>query len=113
MEPLVISSSPESFGHIVERAIIASNSGTLDFDIPSLGVAAPRSSPQSPPPSSSDTPILTFAELKLRERENVLAALNRTNWRVGGSGGAAELLGVKVPTLVSRIKAMGLKNPKD
>ena len=92
--------------NIVERAIIASNSGTLNFDIPSLGVA-PRSSAQPTPPTT-DTPIMTFAELKLHERENVLAALEQTNWKISGPGGAAELLGVKVPTLVSRIKALGL-----
>jgi transcriptional regulator with GAF, ATPase, and Fis domain len=39
----------------------------------------------------------------------VLAALERTGWRVHGPGGAARLLGLKPTTLVSRMKAMGIK----
>ncbi len=40
-----------------------------------------------------------------------LAALQRTNLRIYGQGGAAELLGIKATTLSSRIKTMGLKKP--
>ena len=46
------------------------------------------------------------------ERENILAVLKRTDWRIYGPGGAAELLGVKPTTLVSRIKKMGLEKPR-
>lgn len=46
--------------------------------------------------------------MKHRERENILAALNQTNWQVHGPGGAAELLGLRPTTLASRIKRMGL-----
>ena len=46
--------------------------------------------------------------MKRRDRENVLAALNQTNWQVHGPGGAAELLGIRPTTLASRIKRMGL-----
>jgi len=38
-----------------------------------------------------------------RERENILAAMKKANWKVKGPGGAAELLGVKPPTLFSRL----------
>jgi len=46
-----------------------------------------------------------------RNRENTVAALRRTNWKIYGSGGAAELLGLRPTTLVSRIKRMELKKP--
>jgi hypothetical protein len=49
--------------------------------------------------------ILTHAEMKNSERENLIAALQATNYRIG-AGGAAELLGVKPTTLASRIKAL-------
>jgi len=55
--------------------------------------------------------ILTEVELLQREKQNLVAALNKANWKVHGEGGAAELLGVKPTTLISRIKKLGLKRP--
>lgn len=58
-------------------------------------------------PSIADTrasKILTYAEMKNLERENLIAALRASNYRIYGVGGAAELLGVKPTTLASRIK---------
>ncbi len=55
--------------------------------------------------------ILSDAELRQRERDNVLAALNKTGWKIHGPGGTAELLGVKPTTLISRLKKLGLKKP--
>ena len=40
------------------------------------------------------------------------AALVKSGWRIHGPGGAAELLGVKPTTLISRMKKMGLKRPE-
>jgi transcriptional regulator with GAF, ATPase, and Fis domain len=51
--------------------------------------------------------ILSDIEFRQRERDNVLAALNKTNWKIHGSGGAAELLGLKPTTLIARIKKFG------
>ena len=45
------------------------------------------------------------------ERENLLAALKATEWKIYGPGGAAELLNMKPTTLSSRIRRMGLKRP--
>lgn len=50
--------------------------------------------------------IISYAELKDLERENVIAALEATNYRIYGTDGAAQLLGVKPTTLASRIKAL-------
>ena len=46
-----------------------------------------------------------------RERQNLLAALERTGWKIYGSGGAAELLGIKPSTLASRLKKLGIAKP--
>ena len=54
----------------------------------------------------SQEKIMTYAEMKDLERENLIRALQATNYRVYGAGGAAELLGVKPTTLASRIKAL-------
>ena len=41
--------------------------------------------------------------------ENLLVVLEKTRWKIKGPDGAAELLGVKPTTLLSRIKKMGLQ----
>ena len=47
--------------------------------------------------------------MRRRERDNILAALSRTSWKIYGTDGAADLLGVKPTTLASRIKKLGLR----
>jgi transcriptional regulator with GAF, ATPase, and Fis domain len=49
--------------------------------------------------------------VRRRERENLLAILQKTRWKIKGVDGAAELLGVKATTLVARMKKMGFKRP--
>jgi formate hydrogenlyase transcriptional activator len=45
------------------------------------------------------------------ERDQILRALRETKGRVGGSTGAAELLGIKRTTLIARMKKLGI-NPR-
>ena len=47
--------------------------------------------------------------MRQRERDNILVALAQTNWKIYGTDGAANLLGVKPTTLASRIKKLGLR----
>ena len=49
--------------------------------------------------------IMTDQELRQLERENILRALDASNGKVYGAGGAAERLGLKPTTLLSRIRA--------
>ncbi|MDH5426893.1 MAG: hypothetical protein OEZ57_10075 [Nitrospirota bacterium] len=46
----------------------------------------------------------SFVEIFMRERRNIEKALETTNRNIYGIGGAAELLGLKPTTLLSRIK---------
>jgi transcriptional regulator with GAF, ATPase, and Fis domain len=55
--------------------------------------------------------ILTEPEIRRRERDNIFAVLQKTSWKIKGADGAAELLGLKPSTLISRIAKMGLKKP--
>jgi transcriptional regulator with GAF, ATPase, and Fis domain len=55
--------------------------------------------------------ILTDAELRRLEAANILAALKTCGWKIGGRGGAADLLGLKPTTLSSRMKSMGIQRP--
>jgi transcriptional regulator with GAF, ATPase, and Fis domain len=49
--------------------------------------------------------------MERRGRENLVAVLETAGWKIKGTAGAAELLGVKPTTLLSRMKKMGLKRP--
>ncbi len=95
----------------IERALILAQNGVLWFDLPDSQRAAPAG-PAAPRMENGPAPeILSDAELRQRERDNVLAALNKTGWKIHGPGGTAELLGVKPTTLISRLKKLGLKKP--
>ena len=101
--------------NVIARAVILARGGTLEFDLP---VTTPSSPPPRPNPrvGSQDGGIahpefLTEAELQRRERENLLVILEKANWKIKGPDGAAELLGVKPTTLLSRINKWGLKKP--
>jgi len=43
------------------------------------------------------------------ERDHIIAALKSSNWKVYGPGGAAELLGMNVSTLNSRMKKLEIE----
>jgi transcriptional regulator with GAF, ATPase, and Fis domain len=94
--------------NVIERAVIVSRGGVLDFDLPvrhSAFSVAPRET------AGPEPEILTEPEMQRRERENLLAALRKTNWKIRGADGAAELLGVKPTTLVTRMQKWGLQRP--
>ena len=97
--------------NVIERAVIISRGGVLDFDLPvtNSSPVLPRLTPGEA--VNTETEILTEPEMQRRERENLLAALMKTNWKIRGADGAAELLGLKPTTLVTRMQKMGLKRP--
>jgi formate hydrogenlyase transcriptional activator len=92
--------------NVIERAVIVSRGGVLDFDLPvKLSLSVPAHA------KAAEPEILTDVELRQRERDNLLAALKKTHWKIKGPGGAAELLGVQPATLKARMKKMELKRP--
>ncbi|HTL57124.1 MAG TPA: sigma 54-interacting transcriptional regulator [Candidatus Limnocylindrales bacterium] len=102
--------------NVVERAVILARGKALEFDLPMSCQAAPapRSIPKSD--SSAVSPaqpkFLTEAEVERFERDNLLHALEAANWKISGPDSAAELLGVKPTTLLSRMTKWGLKRPE-
>ncbi|MCB9867860.1 MAG: sigma 54-interacting transcriptional regulator [Phycisphaerales bacterium] len=92
--------------NVIERAVITARGGAIRLDLPHPQASRPRKAVHTD--TSAATAVVTDAEMKRRDRENVLAALQQTNWQVHGPGGAAELLGMRPTTLASRIKRMGL-----
>lgn len=96
-----------------ERALILAQKGALQFDLPNQPSVAKASSPAwNGNGQASPDQILTEVEMRQREVNNTVAALTKAGWKIHGEGGAAEILGVKPTTLISRIKKMGLKKPE-
>jgi len=93
--------------NVIERAVILARGGVIHFNLPVKDVTSNSASPTP----ASKTEFLTEAEMDRHTRDNLMAVLNKANWKIKGPNGAAELLGVKPTTLLSRIKKMGLKRP--
>jgi len=91
--------------NVIERAVITNRGGPLSFDLPSSEGSGP-SRPGGAVRAEID--LVSDAEMRRRERDNMLRALEQTSWRVYGPEGAAALLGVKATTLASRIKKLEL-----
>jgi transcriptional regulator with GAF, ATPase, and Fis domain len=102
--------------NVVERAVILARGGVLDFDLPMTAQAAApdRSMPgaNSSPGGTAQPKFLTEAELERFERDNLMHALEAANWKISGPDSAAELLGLKPTTLLSRMTKWGLKRPE-
>ena len=97
--------------NVIERAVILARGGPLHFDLP---VADSVPLPASAKPDHSNQPgheVFTETEMQQRERQNLIAALGQTGWKIRGADGTAELLGVKPTTLLARMKKMGLSRP--
>jgi transcriptional regulator with GAF, ATPase, and Fis domain len=102
--------------NVIERAVILARGGPLSFDLPVTAAPAsgarPTLPPQVPEGSMATNKLLTEAELRSLERDNLLATLEAAKWKVRGPEGAAELLGVKPTTLYSRMQKLGIKPPE-
>ncbi|MCG6114829.1 MAG: sigma 54-interacting transcriptional regulator [Mesorhizobium sp.] len=90
--------------NVLERAVILARDGILAIDLPSSPGPVQRT-----PVASSSAPIRSDEQRRRAELDDIEAALRATSGKVSGSGGAAELLGLKPTTLASRIKSFGIK----
>src|SRR5580704_6031976 len=89
--------------NFIERAVILSPHSVL---------RAPISELESYAPQRTSEPMMT--DLAQMEREQIVRALDASNWVIGGRNGAAERLGTKRTSLVYRIKKLGIKpNPSE
>ena len=95
--------------NVIERAVILARGGALEFDLPTVTPRLDMAMLSEPATDRPEPEFLTEPELQRRERQNLLTVLEKTGWKIKGADGAAELLGVKPTTLLSRIKKMGLQ----
>jgi transcriptional regulator with GAF, ATPase, and Fis domain len=55
---------------------------------------------------------LTEAEITALQKQNMLAALIRSDWKIYGKNGAAQLLRIKPTTLIERMRRMDIRRPR-
>jgi DNA-binding NtrC family response regulator len=97
--------------NVIERAVILAQGGPIEFDVPVNGASIDLAGLKQTSNEREEAEILTEAEIRRRECENIFVVLQKTGWKIKGPDGAARLLGVKPTTLISRIKRMGLARP--
>ena len=91
--------------NVLERSLITSPGERLDLQLPN----AARSSARALPEASKR--ILNEADVRRLERDNLIAALEHCRWKIGGKGGAAQLLGLRPTTLASRMRKLEIERP--
>jgi len=97
--------------NVIERAVILSRGNTLrlDLSLPENAIGSGRFADQGS--SAGEEQVLNEQQMRALQKRNIQVALRRSNWRVSGKNGAAELLGVKPTTLADRMKTMGIRKP--
>jgi transcriptional regulator with GAF, ATPase, and Fis domain len=89
--------------NIIERAVITSHGTELKAVITSHGTELKVELPIMSTVLSEENK--TLAEI---EREYIVSILEKTDWKIAGPGGAAEVLGVHSNTLRSRMEKLGI-----
>jgi formate hydrogenlyase transcriptional activator len=83
----------------IERAIILGDSSTLRL-------------PAGPITTQPSDPLMTLEAVERASAQAyIVKVLERTGWRIRGTGGAAELLGLKPTTLEARMKKLEIRRP--
>ena len=96
--------------NVIERAAIASQGRALQFVLPNddgLDDSQPITIFDAQP--DEKWVVVPESEMRQRERQNIIAALKKCNWKIYGTEGAAQLLGIKPTTLSSRIKKLKIE----
>jgi formate hydrogenlyase transcriptional activator len=87
--------------HLIERSVLLATGDSINEIHLPLAKRNPAASSEK-----EQTVIKTLAE---NEKEHILRVLKHVKGRIGGKGGAAELLGLPTSTLNSRIKKLGIR----
>jgi PAS domain S-box-containing protein len=95
--------------NVIERAVILSPSKVLRLDLSMPGFPLADVAPGDAAPTTGG--VLTDQEMRDFQKRNTVMALELSDWKVSGEGGAAELLGVRPTTLADRIRAYKIKRP--
>ncbi|MAD92127.1 MAG: Fis family transcriptional regulator [Gammaproteobacteria bacterium] len=95
--------------NVIERAVILSTGKVLRLDLSMPELKTDIYAVKKADDFKSE--VMSENQMKDFQRKNLKRALQLTNWKVSGAGGAAELLGIRPTTLADRIKAFKFKKP--
>jgi formate hydrogenlyase transcriptional activator len=86
--------------NVIERAVILADDGILRLPVfePQRNIEKGRFA------------VTTLSEM---ERDYILHVLDKTGWVVGGPSGAAQYLGLRRTTLISKMKRLGISHQRD
>jgi transcriptional regulator with GAF, ATPase, and Fis domain len=96
--------------NLIERAVILSNNGVLPNPLP----ISDKNAVTNPLPVSDKNPLTVTPSQGMfndSTRALILRTLRETGWVIGGSGGAADRLGLKRTTLIAKMKKLGISRP--
>ena len=93
--------------NVIERAVIVSRGPVLNVPVADL---RPRTAPGTKPARRGTASGESLRDiLGEAERQQILSALEQSNWQVAGPNGAAARLGVKRSTLQFRMRRLGIR----
>ena len=90
---------------VIQRALIASSGPVLELPMQQSEVEAEH---------ESDSPRVlstSIADLRVVERDHILAVLEESEWKIAGKSGAAAKLGIPPSTLRSKMKRLAIVRP--
>jgi DNA-binding NtrC family response regulator len=85
--------------NLMERGILLTSGDLIEF------IDIPENSLPASPHNTNEGQIKTIKEL---EKDHILNVLKQCNGKIGGNGGAAELLDVAPTTLISKMNKLGI-----
>jgi PAS domain S-box-containing protein len=97
--------------NVMERAFITGTDGRINLDRALPETPAGSTAPKTVQNGIPGHTVRTAREMEEAERQNLILALTSSNWKISGSGGAADLLGIPPTTLSSRMKTLGIRKP--
>lgn len=87
--------------NVIQRAMVISQSNILELRDPEISKGQNRT-----------TTVSKSLKLFDIETQHIKTVLQKTSWKVSGTNGAAELLGLKPSTLEAKMKKLGIIRPK-
>jgi len=94
--------------NIIEHAVITSQDQVLRPEVTLQHTVAMNAQV-----AAVHAAIRTAKEMRAVQRDNIVRALDACQWKISGSQGAAELLGLKPSTLRSQMKALNIGTVND
>ena len=90
---------------VIQRALISSSDPVLQLADPLDAAKIPSA------PEKTRVVSTTIADLRVVERDHILAVLDEADWKISGDSGAAARLGLPPSTLRSRMKKLDIQRP--